>query len=105
MPPGEYGHQAYANAYANYNGYNDGEEEEEYPDDGVSGVHHRGGGGRAVPITALPIDGMELMKVMCVTRVQVESGDQRKWTCDRGENDGFGSWERGGVVLLCVCRG
>ena len=43
------------------------------------------------------------MKVMCVTRVQVESGDQRKWTCDRGENDGFGSWERGGVVLLCVC--
>ena len=33
----EYGHQAYANAYANYNGYNDGEEEEEYPDDGVSG--------------------------------------------------------------------
>ena len=44
------------------------------------------------------------MKVMCVTRVQVESGDQRKWTCDRGENDGFGSWERGGVVLLCVCR-
>ena len=60
---------------------------------------------RRAPITALPIrwDTELYESDVCVTRVQVESGDQRKWTCDRGENDGFGSWERGGVVLLCVC--
>ena len=101
----EYGHQAYANAYANYNGYNDGEEEEEYPDDGAAAASSRRREVAPCAVRRSPIrwDTELYESDVCVTRAQVEQAINARGR-DRGENDGFGSWERGGVCCcVCVC--